>query len=43
MTKSSRTADTMEVSLGILGKIEVDDNIDWLNINTTSEKIYVEI
>ena len=39
MTKSSGSSDTVKVSLGILGKIKVDDNIDTLDINTASEKV----
>lgn len=35
----TRSADTVEVCLGILGKVEIDDNIDGLNINTASEQI----
>ena len=29
----------MKICLGIFGEVEVDDDIDSLNINTTSEKI----
>lgn len=36
---SSRTADTMEVCLGVLGEIEVDDHVHGLNINTSGQEI----
>lgn len=39
MSKSARTTDTVEVRLGILGKIKVDNNIHSLNIDTTGEQI----
>jgi hypothetical protein len=39
MTVTSRTADPMQISLGVLWEIKVDDNIDSLNVDTTSEEI----
>lgn len=30
----------MEVSLSILGEVEVDDDIDSLDVNTSGEEIY---
>lgn len=30
----------MEVSLSILGKVEVDDDIDSLDVDTSGEEIY---
>lgn len=39
MSKSTRTTDTMQICLSVLGKIEVDDNIDSLDIYTASKKI----
>lgn len=41
-TKVSETTgatNTVEVGLGVLGEIEVDDNVDGLNINTTGQQI----
>lgn len=32
----------MEVSLSILGEVEVDDYIDSLDVNTSGEEIYIE-
>lgn len=29
----------MEVGFGILGEVEVDDNVDGLNINTTCQEV----
>ena len=39
VSKTSRSTNTMKVSLRILWKIEVDDYVDGLNVNTTSKKI----
>lgn len=38
-TKSSRTADTVDVVLSIAWEIVIDDQADLLNINTTSPDI----
>lgn len=39
VTKASATTNSMEVGLSVLGEVEVNDDVDGLNINTTSEKI----
>lgn len=39
MSKASGSTNAMEVGFGILWKVKVDDNIDSLDINTTSKKI----
>ena len=39
MSKASRSTNTMEVGLRILWKIEVDDYVDSLNVDTTGKKI----
>lgn len=40
MPEASRAADAVEVGLGVLGKIEIDDDIDGLDVDTTREQIY---
>lgn len=37
--KTSRTTNTVQIGLTVLGKIKVDDNIHRLNVDTTSEEI----
>lgn len=39
VTETAGTTDTVEVGLGVLGEIEVDDNVYSLNIDTTSEEV----
>ena len=39
MTKPTRPANAMEICLGILGEIEVDDDVDGLDIDTASEEV----
>lgn len=39
MSKSTRATNAMQICFRILGEVEVDDNVDGLNIDTTSEKI----
>jgi len=39
VTKPSRSSDTVKVSLGVLWKVKVDDDVHGLNIDTASEKI----
>lgn len=39
MTEATGTTNAMEVRLGSAGEIEVDDNIDGLDIDTTGEQI----
>lgn len=34
------SSNTMEVRLGILGKVKVDDYIDRLDVNAPGEEIY---
>ncbi|KAK8222289.1 hypothetical protein BKA81DRAFT_17590 [Phyllosticta paracitricarpa] len=39
VAKTTRTANTVKVSLGVLGEVKVDDNVDGLNVDTTGEKV----
>jgi hypothetical protein len=39
VTKPTRTTDSMQVRLGHLRKIEIDDHIDSLNVDTTSKQV----
>ena len=39
VTETSRSTDAMEVGLRVLWKIEIDNNVDSLNIDTTGEQI----
>lgn len=39
MSKASRSANAMEIGLGIFGKVKVDDNINSLNVDTTGQKV----
>lgn len=39
MTKTSRTTNSMEIRLSILGKIEINHDVDRLNINTSSKQV----
>lgn len=39
MSETSRSTDAMEISLRILGKIEIDDHVHSLNVDTASKKI----
>ena len=39
MTESSRSADSMQVGLGVPGEVEVDDHVDRQDVDTTSEDI----
>lgn len=36
---AARTTNSVQVGLGILGEVKVDDNVDSLNIDTTGEQI----
>jgi len=38
-TEATSTADTVHVGIGIRGHIELDDNVDTVDIDTTSEEI----
>ena len=37
MSESSTSADTMEISFCVLGEVKIDDDVDGLNVDTTSE------
>jgi hypothetical protein len=39
VTETSRTTDTVKISLGILGEVEVDDDVDRLDIDTTGQQV----
>lgn len=39
MTESTRSSDSMEVGLSVLGEIEVDDDVNGLDIDTSCENI----
>lgn len=39
VSETTRSSDTMQVGFGVFGEVKVDDNIDGLDINTTSEEI----
>jgi len=39
MSESARATNTMEVGLGVLWEIEVDNYVDGLNVDTTGEKV----
>ena len=39
VTKTSRTTDSVKVGLCILGEIEIDDDVNGLDINTSSQEI----
>lgn len=39
VTVSSGTTDPVEVRLGVLGEVEIDDDVDCLDIDTSSEEI----
>lgn len=39
MTKSTRSTNSMQVGLSVLGEVEVDDNVHSLNINTSCKDI----
>jgi len=39
MTKATRTTDTMEVGLSALGEVKVDDDVDGLDVDTTSDEV----
>lgn len=39
VTVSARSTNSVQVGFGILGEVKVDDNVDSLDINTTSEEI----
>lgn len=39
MTKPSWPPNTVEICLSIFGKVEIDDNVHALNVNSTCEKV----
>lgn len=39
MSETSRSTDTMEIGLCIFREVEIDDNVDSLNVDTTGKKI----
>ena len=39
MSEAARTTNSVQVRFGVLGEVEVDDDIDRLNVNTASKKI----
>lgn len=39
MSKSAGSSDAVKVGFSILGEVEVDNNVDCLDINTTSQEI----
>ena len=39
MTESSRSANSVEVGLSVLGEIKVDDNVDSLDVDTSGEDV----
>lgn len=39
MSETTRTTDTMKICLCVLGEVEVDNNVNSLDVDTTSEQI----
>ena len=39
MTETTRTADTMKISLRVLREIEIDNDVDGLDIDTTGKEV----
>ena len=39
MPEASRTADPVKISLAVLRKIEIDNHVDRLDVDTTSKQI----
>lgn len=39
MSITARTTDAVQVSLCTLREIKIDDNVDGLNVDTTSEQV----
>lgn len=39
MAKSTRSTDSMEIGLGVLGEVEIDDHVDGLDINTSGQQV----
>lgn len=39
MSKTARSTNSVKICFCVFGKVEIDDNVDGLDINTTSQKI----
>ena len=39
MSKASRSADSVQVGLGHLGEVEVDDDVDGLDVDASCEEV----
>lgn len=39
MSKSTRSTNSVEIGFCILGEVEIDDNVDSLDVNASSQKI----
>ena len=39
MTESSRSSDSVQVGFGHLGEVEVDDDVDGLDVDTSGEQV----
>ena len=39
MAEPTGSTDTVKVSLGVLGKVKIDDDVDGLDVDATSEEI----
>ena len=39
MTETARSTNSVQVRLRVLREVKVDDNVDGLNVDTTSEEI----
>ena len=39
MTETSRATDSVKVSFGVSWEVKVDDNVDSLDVDTTSEQV----
>ena len=40
MTEATRTTNTMQVSFGHLGEVEVDDHVHGLDVDTAGEQVW---
>lgn len=39
MSETSRSSDSVQVGLSHLGEVEVDDNVDGLDVDTSGEQV----
>jgi hypothetical protein len=39
MSETATSTDSMEISFCVFGEIEIDDNVDGLDVDTTGEEI----